>query len=388
MSHAAEPLTRLIRAEITARGPIPFTRFMELALYHPVHGYYHSSTEQIGCQGDFYTSVSVGRLFGQLLAWQFSQWTAVLDGDDSGPAGSPIPQPSSGPLVQWVEAGAHDGSLARDILEWVQAHRPELFNRLEYWIVEPSEPARARQAARLHPFAPHVRWFSSWVDTPPAGITGLVFSNELLDAFPVHRAGWDAAKRTWSEWGVEWREDRFAWVKLQRLSPSLAAELNSPFWRGLPGPLLDLLPEGFTVDLSPGAVGWWREAAERLRRGHLLALDYGLEEHELLAPHRQHGTLRSYRRHQLSPDPLHSPGAQDLTAHVNFSAVRRAGETAGLRTEEWSTQGTFLTRIAADVYANLTRFGSWGPEENRQLQTLVHPQHLGQLFRVLRQRRY
>jgi SAM-dependent MidA family methyltransferase len=384
MSHDQEKLTRVIQAEIAAAGPISFAQFMELALYHPVHGYYQQSPEQIGCQGDFYTSVSVGDLFGQLLAWQFAEWSRSLLAERSTLLRSESGDRS---IVQWVEAGAHDGKLAHDILAWVQRQRPELFQQLEYWIIEPSDRLRRRQSDRLQSFSERVRWFATWADTPARGVIGVSFSNELLDAFPVVRAGWDANKRNWFEWRVTWNRERFELVRFPELSALLSEALAQPFWRRLPNQLLELLPDGFTVDLAPGAASWWTQAAQRLQRGYLLTFDYGLEQHELLAPHRHKGTLRSYQRHVLTSDPLALPGAQDLTAHVDFSALGSAGEKVGLSTHEFATQGSFLTRIAARVHDALPSFGGWSRDQNRQLQTLIHPQHLGQSFRVLQQSR-
>src|SRR5205807_8634557 len=121
---------------------------------------------------------------------------------------------------------------------------------------------------------------------------GLIFSNELLDAFPVHRLGWDAKKRSWFEWGVESKADQFVWSRMPRLSPEAAS-----FEPNLPGKLLDVLPDGFTTEVSPAASEWWRQAANSLGRGRLLAIDYGLEADEFFAPERAQGTLRGYHRH-------------------------------------------------------------------------------------------
>src|SRR3974390_1327714 len=140
-----QPLFELIRREILARGVLPFARFMELALYCPDYGFYEVKKDNPGRRGDFYTSVSVGELFGQLLAFQFSKW---LDTEIEGPK-SP---------ARIVEAGAHDGKLARDILAWLQTHRSKLFNHIEYCIVEPSARRQKWQKEMLQPFAPRVRW--------------------------------------------------------------------------------------------------------------------------------------------------------------------------------------------------------------------------------------
>jgi SAM-dependent MidA family methyltransferase len=370
-----------IRAEIVQHGAIPFARFMELALYCPLCGYYEKKPDTPGRRGDYYTSVSVGPLFGQLLAFRFAAWLERLR--------------TPHPRLHIVEAGAHDGRLARDILTWLRTRRPELFARLDYRILEPSAQRRAWQGETLREFAAQVQWLpdplaagASETDAVQAGaagpICGVIFSNELLDAFPVHRLGWDARQRRWFEWGVTWRDGRFAWTRLE--TPDAEAWIAG-FFGPLPAALLDALPDGFTTEVCPDAVVWWRRAAGRLQCGKLLTLDYGLEAREFLRPERAHGTLRAYRRHQHAADPLADPGEQDLTAHVNFTALERAGESAGLKTEALLAQSQFLTDIAAEAWQPASGFGPWDAAATRQFQTLTHPEHLGRAFRVLIQSR-
>src|SRR5262249_7578464 len=153
----------------------------------------------------------------------------------------------------------------------------------------------------------------------------------------------------WFEWRVTWTDDRFAWTRSAELETTLVAELNENGWCNLPASLRALLPDGFTVELCPAARTWWSQAAGALRAGKLLTFDYGLEAEEFLAPHRQHGTLRGYRAHRLTSDPLAEPGTQDLTAHVNFSSLMRAGEAASLRTDFFRPQSSFLTGIVARI---------------------------------------
>lgn len=384
MPPGTNSLTSLLRHEIAATGPVSFARFMELALYHPVHGFYCQSLKQIGCQGDFYTSVSVGSLFGELLALQFSHWCDQWLRSPRSPASSRPPPGADGPF-QLVEAGAHDGRLAADILTWFTEHRRELLPRLEYWILEPGATARQTQQHRLAPFHPRVHWCAGWPEFPRPGVQGVIFSNELLDALPVQRLGWDAARQAWFEWRVTWADKQFAWQRAE-ISPRDAEEELALFGT-VPRAVQTMLPDGFTVEVCPAAAAWWSEAAARLDHGCLLTLDYGLEDHEFFSPQRDQGTLRSYRSHRLTPDALACPGEQDLTAHVNFSALRRAGERHGLETRFLLPQSQFLTRIAAPVLAGPSAF-SWTPERTRQFQTLVHPDHLGHAFSVLLQTRW
>ena len=379
-----QPLIELIRHEIVAHGVLPFSRFMELALYCPDYGFYEVKKDNPGRRGDFYTSVSVGELFGQLLAFQFSRWLETEIGGRESPA-------------RIIEAGAHDGTLARDILAWLQLGRPELFERTQYCIVEPSARRRAWQEEKLETLAPHVRWFDNLQAVcrptpvhPPStpGLSGVIFGNELLDAMPVRRFGWDAAVKQWFEWGVALEGEKFIWTRIQKAEVgSQRSEPNLPTaLRHLPSDLLAVLPEGYTLEMSPAAENWWREAASVLEHGRLLTMDYGFDAGEWLSPGRLRGTLRAYFRHHVTDDLLANVGEQDLTAHVNFAEIQTAGEAAGLTTEIFSMQAHFLTRILDQAVRDKS-FGEWNASRTRQFQTLTHPEHLGRAFRVLVQSR-
>ena len=355
-------LSEIIRAEAAKNGTLPFARFMELALYCPIHGYYETQKDTVGRRGDFYTNVSTGGLFGQLLAFQFAEW---LETEIQGQ------KPGTG----IIEAGSHDGRLAKDILNWLQLNRPKFFEQLEYCIIEPSAHRQQWQRKTLGNFATSVRWISGCNDSTIRRFNGIIFSNELLDAFPVHRFGWDAKNKKWFEWGVAVDNGKFVWAKLE----------NSEF--RIPNSELEaVLPDGYTIETCPAAESWWREAAGILERGKLLTIDYGFTGDEVFSPARTSGTLRAYFRHHVSDDILANVGEQDLTAHVNFSAIQKAGEEAGLKTELFSTQTKFLTRILAKTQQDKS-FGEWNSSRTRQFQTLTHPEHLGRAFRVLVQSR-
>jgi len=352
----------LIRREIAKRGVLPFARFMELALYAPDCGYYETKKNNVGKRGDFYTSVSVGSLFGELLAFQFAEW---LDAEAGGR------KPEAG----IIEAGAHDGKLAKDILNWLQLNRPKLFGQIEYCIIEPSARRQEWQRETLKDFSPHVRWFSRFNDSTIQRFNGIIFSNELLDAMPVQRFGWDAKNKKWFEWGVAIAGGKFAWAKIQ--NPE--SRIRNP-------ELESVLPDGYTVEISPAAENWWREAASVLKSGKLMTIDYGFTADEMFSPSRTNGTLRAYSRHHASDNILANAGEQDLTAHVNFSAIQKVGENAGLITGQFCGQTKFLTEILARAAKN-NSFGGWDDSDTRQFQTLTHPEHLGRAFRVLVQSR-
>jgi SAM-dependent MidA family methyltransferase len=192
--------------------------------------------------------------------------------------------------------------------------------------------------------------------------------------------------------------EKFVWARIPDTLASRSGERAGA--RGfdpssifhLPSSLLAVLPDGYTIETCPAAESWWREAANVLGHGKLLTIDYGFTADELFSPSRPRGTLRAYFRHHASDDFLANVGEQDLTVHVNFSAIQAAGEFAGLRTEIFSTQSQFLTRILEKaskdnspgklVAAKRSEYG-WKSAQARQFQTLTHPEHLGRAFRVL-----
>ncbi len=315
----------------------------------------------------------VGPVFGQLLAARAAIWLDQL-------------RPHATRPLQLVEAGAHHGWLAGDALGWIRQCRSELFEALEYHILEPSPTRQECQRAQLKEFLPCLRWHSSWdrLQQATGGVCGVIFSNELLDAQPIHRFAWDRAQGAWFEWRVGLGEEHFESIRSH-------APVDKEFLRELaervPSELQRVLPDGYVVEVSPMAEQWWETAARALRRGWLLTFDYGYDDETALMPGRTAGTLRGYRRHQAVSDVLANPGTQDLTAHVHFGRMRRAGEAAGLKTEFCGEQGRFLTQCVADIlYSDQSLFHS-DAARLRQFKTLIHPDHFGRSFRTLVQSR-
>lgn len=342
---------------------------MELALYHPKFGYYEGHNLPIGKSGDFFTSVSVGNLFGTLLARKFCDWLTPLNASS----------------VRIIESGAHEGRLAVDILSYISHHKQLKNKKIEYFILEPSAQRRAWQQKTILPIGHDVKWLESWEQCAQQSVDGIIFSNELLDAFPTHSIRWDAFEKAWFEWGVAMVDEKFTWAKMTHSRQSAAAMMEEETRVSrieLPKKLLSVLPDGFSVDLCPTARHWWSNAAKTLRHGYLMTLDYGLEAEQFFEPQRAEGTLRSYLKHQLQSDVLDNPGGQDITTMVNFTAIRCAGEAAGLETVAYESQSRFLSSIFA------SHSGEFGPDFSsnsalvNQFKTLIHPDHLGRAFRV------
>lgn len=363
----------LLIEAIRRDGPIPFARFMDIALYAPGTGYYEAGPGRVGRDGDYHTSVSVGRMFGRRLASRFAGGLARLPGD----------------RFQLVEAGAHDGRLAADLLEALRDTHPGVAGRLEYVIMEPSERRRAWQARTLSAHASQVRWVSSLDAFGESGVTGVIFGNEFLDALPVHRLGWDPYGGRWFEWHVAEGPEGFVWHRpgsrrrTPELPPVVEQALAIEYGHVLSGELLSWLPEDFSLEVHPAALAWWRQAAASLRAGWMVAVDYGAEEGEEVQPGRMTGTLRAFGRHRAFAEVLQRPGSQDITADVPFRGLRTTGEEAGLETECWISQAAFLVHgLEGDRTVD-----DWTPADRRQFATLIHPQHFGERFRVLVQRR-
>lgn len=358
-------LEEIIRSEIAEDGAISFARFMQLALYHPNHGYYERHLKQTGREGDFFTSVNVGSLYGELLGVDFARRLKSLEGE-----------------IQLIEAGAHDGQLARDLLDFLREYERSVFRRLEYIIVEPSLTRAQKQFENLARYGGKVSWIRDWSELEE--YRGICFSNELFDAMPVHVFRWDSDQKHWNEWGVSNVGGQFHWKPLPKEKQSANAQR---LLARLPEELLAVLPNHFTVEISPDAVSWWLRAAHSLAAGWLVTVDYGLLQDDFFHPHRSRGTLRAYSKHRSVGSLLDAAGEQDITAHVNFSLLISAGESAGLTTEQFTHQEQYLKQVVEQVVKRPVHFPLWTAMRYRQLTSLLHPEHLGRSFKVLVQGR-
>jgi len=355
-------LEEIIRAEIRAAGPMRFDRFMEMALYKPGTGYYAKvgGPSPIGRSGDFFTSVSVGPLFGSLLARQFFQMWQVL----------------GKPNLFWImEQGAHDGQLACDILDWCRTETPEFFEAIHYAIVQSSGAASMHQkCAPEAALLSRITWFENLSALAAEKPVGVFFSNELVDAFPVRSITYRSGQ--WLEQYVAIDNESFRWVDRTIDDAVLIAAIKA-----LPLPTI----EGYVTEINLRARDWIAEVGRALHRGYVLTIDYGHPASLYYAPHRSHGTLTAFVKHHGVDDVLAEPGMRDITAHVDFTALHQAGARAGLATLGFLDQQHFLMGVAHDELS-----GAGGPQVGIQKNlgawnTLTHPEHLGADFFALLQ---
>jgi SAM-dependent MidA family methyltransferase len=358
----ARALTELLAQRIHAAGPIPFDEFMHDCLYHPVHGYY--SRANAARFGDYYTSVDVHPIFGRLLVRQFAEMWELL--------GSPRP-------FVVAECGAGVGRLAGHILDFSARSFPAFYGAIQYVTVERGEGRRAEHSAQL---AAHVAAgrASSAAELPRPIAAGCIFSNELLDALPVHRVVVEHG--TLREIFVGWDGARLTEVSGEPSTPALAQYFQE---QGI------ALGEGQQAEVCFEACDWIENAGRSLQRGFVLTIDYGHEARALYSERHNRGTLLAYRDHAVSEDILYAPGEQDLTAHVNFTALDLWGRRAGLARTGLVTQSQFLVALGrGNEFADLYEPGETEIEKLRVrllLKNLIHPEGLGEKFQVLVQRK-
>jgi SAM-dependent MidA family methyltransferase len=358
LSSSGNPLAAILAERIHRFGPITFAEFMREALYHPLHGYY-TKPEAIRF-ADYYTSVDVHPIFGRLLARQFAEMWQQMDC----PAEFTV-----------VEAGAGVGRLAGHILEFAKSKLPAFCEALRYIAVERS-PARSDQlAARLGQFIREGKCDAS-IEIPAKIPAGCVFSNELLDAMAVHRVIQKASGL--QEIFVTYDGSDFAEIG-QPLSSCAISEYFAA--------QQTLLQEGQQAEAGLETCDWIMEIGRRLERGFVVTIDYGHEAGELYDAHHMSGTMLAYAAHETKEDYYAAPGQQDLTAHVNFTALRLWGERIGLYTLGLVSQTAFLLALGkGNEFADLYDEGMDEADRVRarlQLKTLIYPEGMGERFQVL-----
>lgn len=352
----SERLQQVIRAEIEASGGrVSFARFMELALYAPGLGYYSAGSHKLGREGDFVTAPEISPLFGRCLARQCAQVLSLLSSADV------------------LELGAGTGRLAVDFLGAL-SELGTLPRR--YLILEVSADLRQRQRQLIEQRLPTLADRVQWLDRlPEPGFRGAVLANEIMDALPAHR--FRVEQQGLSEYGVAWEDGRFAWCTYLASDPLRGAV--AALLQGLPDPLAPSYSSEIHLTLGP----WIRSLAAVLEAGLVLLVDYGFPRSEYYHPQRSEGTLMCHYRHRSHSDPLILVGLQDITAHVDFTAVAEHADGADLKVAGYTTQGKFL--IASGLLALEPRAGDthaqlrWAAE----VKTLTLETEMGELFKVM-----
>ena len=350
-------LEAIIRQKIDSAGGISFADFMALCLYHPEHGYYMAPRTRIGREGDFFTSSSVHALFGRLICRQLRQMWEILGGGS----------------FTVAEQGGGEGHLALDILTAAEEDA-EFYHHLRYRLVEISPDAQRRQQQLLAHHRERVDWCAL---EDLAGMQGCFLSNELVDAFPVHV--------------VEKQNDALQEVFVVRDADGFAEELRPLADPEIVEHLRRLqvdLAEGNRAEVNLEAPRWMNKVADLLRRGFVLTIDYGYPAVELFAPYRRAGTLLCYFQHTTSEDPYRRVGCQDITTHVDFTALEVAGESRGLTTLWFGEQYKFL--LALGFLEGLIELQALETDENKaralrlKVKNLILPDGgMGEIFKIL-----
>ncbi len=350
-------LVHIIREKIGQDGPIPFADFMALALYHPKYGYYSSPGEKIGWEGDFYTSSTVHPVFGTLIAKQIMQMAEVFADE----------------AFTIVEVGAGLGTLCRDILVTIARENPVCYEHCRYLIVEKSGFLKEKQKNRLKPLFPgHI----SWSDQIPKNLVGIVLSNELLDAFPVHRLTLGEGKV--QEIYVDWKKNAFVEILEKPCKPELAAyvaQIKLP------------LDKTYQLEINLKSRDWITSVGKTLLKGFVLTIDYGFPVEELYHPRKPGGTFLCYYKHKTNEAPYKNIGEQDMTAHVDFSAIVASGEKVGLKFLGLSDQMHFLMGLgiaqAMEGPGKKMHTCKEAKKEFLAMKQLMDPGGMGKTFKVL-----
>ena len=350
MLHSKQ-LVQAIRRDIdTHDGWISFARYMELALYTPGLGYYSAGAHKLGEAGDFITAPELSPLFGRTLARQVAEIMA-----------------SSSSHI--LELGAGSGKLATDML----AELEQLDSLPDsYTILEVSADLRARQQALIQERAPHLLNRIYWLDSLPDKLNGVIIANEVLDALPVHLVRWRDSKLT--ERGVAMDGNGFIWQE-HPISDAALLEAAQKIQ----------VPDDYISEICLTACGLVSSISHRLEQGVMLFIDYGFGAREFYHPQRNNGTLMCHYRHHAHDDPFYLSGLQDITAHVNFTAIAECGIDAGLELLGYTSQAFFLINCGISSLME-----DVSPENLReylplsaQLQKLTSPAEMGELFKVI-----
>ncbi|KIO49734.1 class I SAM-dependent methyltransferase [Nitrosospira sp. NpAV] len=357
----------LIDIELAAAGGwISFAHYMALALYAPGLGYYSGGAAKFGQEGDFVTAPEISPLFGRAVARQAAQVLELTDGDGA-----------------ILEFGAGTGKLALDLL--LELERLGSLPS-QYFILEVSAELQQRQRQLFERHAPHLLLLLVWLERLPVKFRGLILANEVLDAMPVHLVAWHHAGLF--ERGVtsSSRDDEFSWNERPLKEGDLfeAARELTPRIESGTGDISDDVSQ-YVSEINLAARGFMVSLAKILQQGAIVLIDYGFGRGEYYHPQRSHGTLMCHYRHHAHDNPFYLPGLQDITSHVDFSAIAEAATNAGLELLGYTTQAYFL--INCGITESLARTPAENVKEYlplaNQLQKLVSPAEMGELFKAI-----
>ncbi len=361
MSLGHPELVSKLVARIERDGPITFADFMETALYDPDFGYYTTPGSRIGPDGDYYTSPDVNPIFAEMIGKQLAQVAEAIEGPGDASEDFTI-----------VEMGAGKGLLGRHLLNAYRRGNPAFLSRVRYLIAERSAAMIAEQQCRLRSLLQDsvpITWASDLSHLPAESLTGVILSNELVDAFPVHRVVMRPLGLR--EIYVGWAQDRFIEIE----APPFSLTLESYFKR-----LGINLEDGQRAEVNLQALEWMRQIGAILRRGLVLTIDYGHTAADLFAPTRKTGTLLCYHQHTVSDTPYLRVGQQDLTAHVDFTSLALTGREVGLEVTGFTNQLHFLMGLGIE-----SAFAGLDPEspEFDGMRHLLRPEGMGTTYKIL-----
>ncbi len=355
-------LVQKLVARLEREGPLSFAAFMEAALYDPEFGYYMTAGPRIGREGDYYTSLDVHPIFAELVGRQVAQAAEAI---------APLRREGDGAFTI-VEMGAGKGLLAKHLLNAYRRDHPGFLARLRYLLVERSPAMVETQKQRLRELTGaglSIAWVPDLNAIPTDSITGVFLSNELVDAFPVHRV----VKRPLGlrEIFVGWDGSRFIEIE----APPCSSALEAYFAR-----LGISLEAGQQAEVNLQALEWMRQVGARLRRGLVVTIDYGHAAADLFALARKTGTLLGYYRHTVADSPYVRVGQQDLTAHVDFTSLALAGQDVGLEVTGFTNQLHFLIGLGIEA-----AFAGLDPESPQvaAMRELLRPDGMGTTYKIL-----
>ncbi|HAK89599.1 MAG: hypothetical protein A2077_05400 [Nitrospirae bacterium GWC2_46_6] len=345
------PLKQKIIEKIKSEGPINFETFMDMCLYYPHLGYYSKDSARIGRAGDFYTSPHLHRIFGAMLGRQMEEMWTVMGRPET---------------FHVIEMGSGMGYLAKDMLEYLKVK--EIFKYMQYNIIELNPAIKAKQQEMLSDFPDKVKWVSHINELE--SVKGCFLSNELPDAFPVRLIETDSGLK---EIHVSANGDDLVEVKM--LCSNEVKRYFEEFG-------IDL-PEGYRTEVNLKIREWLKDISRKIFEGFILTIDYGYTASDYYSEQRSRGTLLCYHRHRMNEDPYQNIGEQDITAHVNFSSLKKWGDEFGLKTVGFCPQGTYLVSLGIDEVIKELYGDSPDLFEIAKIKGLFMPQGMGESHKVM-----